>query len=75
VKGASGYRVEIRRGPSRIFVRETKKPEATVPPTWRLDGRRQALRPGEYRWYVWAIVSGRRSARAVVQASLSIPAG
>lgn len=74
VKGASGYRVEIHRGSSRVFVRETRKPEVAVPRTWRLDGRTHRLRPGEYRWYVWPIVSGRRAARAVVQASLSIPA-
>jgi hypothetical protein len=74
VKGASRYRVEIHRGSTRIFWRETKKPEVTVPRAWTLEGRQQVLRPGEYRWYVWPIVSGRRSTRAVVQASLSIPA-
>ena len=74
VKGATGYRVEIHRGLTRIFVRETRKPQVTVPRMWKESGRTRALGPGEYRWYVWPIVSGRRSARAVVQASLSIPA-
>lgn len=74
VKGAARYHIEIHRGQMRIFVRETRKPEVTVPRAWILDGQPQALRPGEYRWYVWPIVSGRRAGQAVVQASLSIPA-
>lgn len=73
VKQATGYRVEIHRGPTRIFARETTRPEIEIPRTWKRSGVRQTLRPGEYRWYVWPIVAGRRSTKAVVQASLSIP--
>lgn len=74
VTGASSYRVEIHRGSARIFARETTRPQLTVPGAWKYAGTTQALWPGEYRWYVWGIESGRRSTRAVVQASLSIPA-
>jgi hypothetical protein len=73
--GASGYHVEIYQGAERIFVGTTRRPQITVPKTWRQGETSKALRAGEYRWYVWPVVSGRRSSRAVVQASLSIPAG
>ncbi len=71
--GASRYRVEIFEGPTRIFVAETTRPQIAVPKSWRYAGAARVLRPGEYRWYVWPIVSGRRASRALVQASLSIP--
>jgi hypothetical protein len=73
VKDAGGYWVEIRKGSTLIFARETKRPEIEIPRTWKRSGVRQVLRPDEYRWYVWPIVAGRRSTKAVVQASLSIP--
>ena len=73
VKGATGYRVEIHDGSRLILARKTNRPEVVVPRTWRNAGTRQALRPGKYLWYVWPIESGRRSTRAVVQATLSIP--
>lgn len=73
VKGATSYRVEIRRGSKLIFARETTRPEVEIPRTWKRAGVKHALRPGEYRWYVWPIVAGRRSTKATVQASLSIP--
>jgi hypothetical protein len=72
-KGATGYRVEIRKGSKLIFARETTRPEVEIPRTWKRDGVKHALRPGEYRWYVWPIVAGSRSTKAIVQASLSIP--
>lgn len=73
VKAASGYHVEIRQGSRLIFTHETTGPEVTVPRSWTTSGETHALQPGQYRWYVWPIVSGRRSTRAVVQAALSIP--
>lgn len=73
VKGATGYLVEIHEGSRLIFARETTRPEVVVPRTWNSSGTTHALRPGQYRWYVWPIESGRRSTRAVVQATLSIP--
>jgi hypothetical protein len=73
VQGATAYRIEIRRGSMLIFARETTRPEIEIPRAWKRAGVTQTLRPGEYRWYVWPIVSERRSTKAVVQASLSIP--
>ena len=69
---ASGYHVELFRGPLRIFASDTSQPQITVPAHWSLAGRRDSLIPGEYRWYVWATISGRRKSSAVVQARLVV---
>jgi hypothetical protein len=71
--GASGYRVELFRGNTRVFSARTSKPQITIPATWTLHGRRQTLRTGDYRWIVWPVVAGRQASTATVQASLSIP--
>ena len=72
VAGATGYHVELFRGPALIFRGETTKPEILIRRSWRFNGRRRALRPGTYRWYVWPRVDGRRNAEAVVQAELVV---
>jgi len=73
VAGASGYHVELFDGRSRVFSADTRRPEIVVPATWRLDGRTHRLAPGEYRWYVWPVASGRRATQAIVQARLDVP--
>jgi hypothetical protein len=70
---ATGYQIELFRGPSLVFRTDTKKPEVVVPRDWTLDGRRESLVPGEYRWYVWPVVDGRRQSGAIVQARLVVP--
>ena len=72
VDNASGYHVEFFRGSSRVLARNTHQSQITIPAEWGLDGRRESLVPGEYRWYVWPIISGRRAARAIVQAELAV---
>jgi hypothetical protein len=72
VAGASSYRVELFRGPARIFASNTSRPGITVPRIWSYKGERQRLEPGEYRWYVWPVVAGTRSVEAVVRARLVI---
>jgi hypothetical protein len=71
--GASAYHVELFRGPEKVFAAETKKPAIDVPARWRHAGRSQTLAPGDYRWYVWPVVSGRRALEATVQAKLVVP--
>ncbi len=73
--GATGYHVEFFRGDdSRLCARARPDPELTVPARWTYGGaERVASPPGEYRWYVWPIVSGRRESRAAVQTTVSIP--
>jgi hypothetical protein len=74
VAGASGYRVEFFRGPTLVFSADTAPPWISIPESWTFAGSRQSLTPGDYRWYVWTVSSGRRSSQAVVQAKLVVPA-
>jgi hypothetical protein len=73
VAGATGYHVELFKGSALVFRNETANPEILIPRRWRFDGRRRRLEPGEYRWYVWPVVNGRRKAMAIVQAKLVVP--
>jgi hypothetical protein len=72
---ATGYHVEFFRGQTRVFARDTSRPELTVPGRWIYQGTARSFRPGDYKWYVWPIVSGRRESRAAVQTTVSIPRG
>jgi hypothetical protein len=74
VPGASGYRVEFFRGAALVFSEDTSQPEISLRASWTFAAKRQSLTPGEYRWYVWAVLSGRRSSQAVVRAKLVVPA-
>ena len=71
--GVAGYRVEFFRGAERVFSARTVRPTISLRASWMFRGRRQTLRPGAYRWYVWPIKGGRRDARAIVQATLTVP--
>lgn len=71
--GASGYHIELFRGSTLVFSADTPQASVSVPPSWRLRGTRRTLEPGQYRWYVWPLISGRRAAGAIVQATLEIP--
>jgi hypothetical protein len=71
--GASGYHIELFRGQARVYSGEATEPQITIPAHWSSGGRLRSLAPGEYRWYVWPIVSGRRATRAIVQAQLVVP--
>ena len=72
VAGATAYHVEFFRGPNRVFVQDTTDPDITVPARWTYRGNSRSFRPGEYRWYVWPIVSGLRQSRAAVQSTVTI---
>jgi hypothetical protein len=72
--GASAYHIEFFRGAKLVFRGRTSKPELTVPPTWKLGGRRQRFSRGTYQWYVWPIVDGQRGSRAIVRSSLVLDA-
>ena len=71
--GASGYHIELFRNSLRVFSTDTTQPQITIPAHWRLGGQRRSLVPGEYRWYVWPLVSGQRASQAIVQAKLVVP--
>jgi len=71
---ATGYHVELFRGASRVFSADTSEPQLTIPAQWKQGGQQRSLVPGEYRWYVWPVVSGKRASQAIVQARLVVPA-
>jgi hypothetical protein len=52
VKGASYYNVVLVRA-RRVFSAWPRQPRLQLPRSWTYRGRRQRLRPGVYRWYVW----------------------
>jgi hypothetical protein len=72
VAGASAYHVEFFRGTVRVFSGNVTRPELTIPARRRHDGTKRSLLPGEYRWYVWPVISGRRASQAVVGAKLTL---
>jgi len=72
IDNASGYHVEFFRGPLRVLARNTSESQITIPAHWRVDRRRESFVPGDYRWYVWPIMSGQRASRAIVQAELAV---
>ena len=74
VAGADAYHVEFFRGQNRVFMQDTPGPDITVPARWTYQGSSRSFRPGEYRWYVWPIVSGLRQSRAAVQSTVTIQA-
>ena len=73
--GASGYHIELFRGSSKVFSTDTSEPQVTIPARWKYSGQQRSLVSGEYRWYVWPVVSGQRASQAIVQAKLVVPAG
>jgi hypothetical protein len=60
VRGASYYHVQLFRGSKRILAAWPANHQLGLPGKWRWAGHRYRLRPGHYRWYVWAGL-GRRA--------------
>jgi hypothetical protein len=73
VGGAESYHVELFRGSERVFSSDSRKASISIPASWTYGGKTRTLAPGEYQWYVWPTVSGKRSSNAVVQAKLDVP--
>jgi hypothetical protein len=72
VPDASGYHIEFFRATVRVYSGDTKDPQIELAQKWTFGGRKYRLAPGEYRWYVWPVVSGLRQTQATVQAELVI---
>jgi hypothetical protein len=70
--GASAYHVEFFRGSAQVFSANTTRPELTVPAHWKDARRTRSLVAGEYRWYVWPVVSDTRASTAIVRAKLVV---
>jgi hypothetical protein len=74
VDRASGYRFELFRESSLVLRRDTRAPRLSVPTRWTFGGKERRLSRGTYRWYVWAVVDGKRGSSAIVQAALQVGA-
>ena len=72
VAQASGYRVEFYRRSERVFAATTTRAQIVIPASWKSGGRLRRLESGDYRWYVWSIVDGKRAPTAIVQAKLVV---
>jgi hypothetical protein len=70
--GASGYHMKLFQGNTLVFAADTVRPEITIPAKWNFNRRVFRFDSLEYRWYVWPIVSGKRTSQAVVQARLVV---
>jgi hypothetical protein len=74
-QGASGYDVEFFRDGERVYSGHTAGTTIEIPAHWRYQGATREFHAGEYRWYVWPEISGRRSSTASVQTTISIAHG
>jgi hypothetical protein len=77
VRRASYYHVQLFRGTKRIYAGWPSKSKMALPRTWKWAGRRYRLKPGKYRWYVWAGIGRRSFARynRIGSARFIIPSG
>jgi hypothetical protein len=60
IRRARYYHVQLFRGSKRILAVWPNRRQLALPRAWKWAGRRYRLKPGQYRWYVWAGI-GRRS--------------
>ncbi|HET7759005.1 MAG TPA: Ig-like domain-containing protein [Gaiellaceae bacterium] len=63
VRGASFYNVQLFRRGSKVLSAWPKKPHQSLTRRWTYLGRRHALRPGTYVWYVWPGFGPERKSR------------
>lgn len=52
-KGARYYNVQLHRNGVKVLTAWPRGPSYRIPKAWRFAGRRETLRPGNYRWFVW----------------------
>jgi hypothetical protein len=67
---ATGYRVELYRGPTRVFSANARTSRVLIPLASTSGSPRRGLTHGEYRCYVWAVVNGRLTRDVVLQAKV-----
>jgi hypothetical protein len=63
VRRAAYYHVQLFRGRKRILAAWPQTHRFGVPAAWKWHGRSYRLRPGHYRWFVWAGFGPRSFAR------------
>jgi hypothetical protein len=62
-RGATYYHVQLFRRHKRVLASWPTTHQLGLPAAWRWAGHRYRLRPGHYRWYVWAGLGARSFAR------------
>jgi hypothetical protein len=74
-RGATYYHVQLFRRSKRILAAWPVTHRLGLPAAWRWAGHRYRLRPGHYRWYVWAGLGPRSFAqyRAIGSAAFIVP--
>ena len=75
VRGARYYNVQLFRGKKRVLAAWPTAHQFGVPKAWKWDHRTHHLRPGHYRWYVWAGFGARSFAqyKSVGSAEFIVP--
>lgn len=75
VRGAGYYNVQLLRGRKRVLAAWPETRQFGIPGAWKWGGHRYRLRPGHYRWYVWAGFGPQSFAsyRAVGSAQFIVP--
>ena len=63
VEGARFYNVQLLRDGVKVLSAWPRAATLRVGPTWRYLGRRRALEPGTYRWFVWGAMGTRERPR------------
>ncbi len=63
VPGAAYYNVQLFRGARKVLSAWPRETKLRLPGSWTYEGRRFALAPGRYRWYVWPGLGPRKQAR------------
>ena len=63
LKGARYYNVQLHRNGVKVLSVWPTKPRLRLEQSWRYLGRKQSLRPGLYRWFVWPALGTRAKPR------------
>jgi hypothetical protein len=74
-RGATYYHLQLFRGKKRLLATWPPTRQFALQATWKWSGHRYRLRPGRYRWYVWAGLGKRSFARyrAIGSAQFIVP--
>ena len=71
--GATAYDIDLLKGSKRVFHVRTQQTSIIIAVRTGTRGPAGSLPPGQYEWIVWPVVSGKRSAQAIVRSPLKLP--
>jgi hypothetical protein len=58
-----------------VYIGRTTGRTIEIPARWQYEAALHSFHAGEYGWYVWPEVDGKRSSQASVQTTISIAHG